>query len=208
MRNRLNTLRDVKRWVEPWLLQTNTWMLVDTETGGSKFGSDKKMALTPGVESKGMNQTFRDTWNMFLSQAFCSRRASVSGRVRRENWNERGGEGGRGGGESFSFPFSSRNISIGKVCFIVFLSPNRISVAFSLDAGKDYFCWHGLPKSWLKPKNVKPFYSFKFQQILAFTELNRERNIKVILIFNFFFREESSLFVDMPNSRVVVLREK
>lgn len=36
-------------------------MLVDTETGGSKFGSDKKMALTPGVESKGMNQTFRDT---------------------------------------------------------------------------------------------------------------------------------------------------
>ena len=35
-------------------------MLVDSERV-YKFGSDKKMALAPGVEFKGKNQTFRET---------------------------------------------------------------------------------------------------------------------------------------------------
>ena len=35
-------------------------MLVDSERV-YKFGSDEKMALAPGVEFKGKNETFRET---------------------------------------------------------------------------------------------------------------------------------------------------
>ena len=97
MQNRLNTVRDVKRWVEPWLVQTDRRMLVDSERV-YKFGSDEKMALAPGVEFKGKNQTFRETWNIFGPSLFVANGQAFPGEPVRELERERERQVGAGWG--------------------------------------------------------------------------------------------------------------
>ena len=71
-------------------------MLVDTERV-YKFGSDEKIALAPGVEIKGNNQTFRETRNIFGSSLFVAKGQAFPGELvrglERERERERGGAG-------------------------------------------------------------------------------------------------------------------
>ena len=98
MQNRLNTVRDVKRWVEPWLVQTARRMLVDSERV-YKFGSDERMALAPGIEFKGKKQTFRETWNIFGPSLFVANGQAFPGEPVKELEREREKDKwGRGGG--------------------------------------------------------------------------------------------------------------
>ena len=83
--------------IEPWLVQTDRRMLVDSERV-YKFGLDEKMALAPGVEFKGKNQTFRETWNIFGPSLFVANGQAFPGEPVRELEWERERQVGAGWG--------------------------------------------------------------------------------------------------------------
>ena len=64
-----------------------------------KFGSDEKMALAPGVEFKGKNQTFRETWNIFGSSLFVANGQAFPGELVRGLEPEREREREKGVGQ-------------------------------------------------------------------------------------------------------------